>query len=113
MPTDSDISACPHCGAGASFNTVPEAPAGEPENPMGGGMYIECRNSRCGATSALMRFARPEDAMNALLARWNARSGPQVAPVERDLAPPVFPTALRKMWSGAEVQDWINSRWSE
>jgi transposase-like protein len=27
--------------------------------------------------------------------------------------PPQFPTMLRKMWSGAEVQEWINENWSE
>jgi hypothetical protein len=25
--------------------------------------------------------------------------------------PPQFPTMLRKMWSGSEVQDWINEHW--
>ena len=28
-------------------------------------------------------------------------------------APPKFPTALRKMWSGTEVQEWINENWSK
>ena len=27
--------------------------------------------------------------------------------------PPQFPTALRKMWSGAEVQQWINEHWTQ
>jgi hypothetical protein len=27
--------------------------------------------------------------------------------------PPQFPTVLRKMWSGSEVQDWINENWSK
>ena len=27
--------------------------------------------------------------------------------------PPQFPTMLRKMWSGAEVQNWINENWSK
>jgi hypothetical protein len=25
--------------------------------------------------------------------------------------PPQFPTMLRKMWAGREVQDWINEHW--
>lgn len=25
--------------------------------------------------------------------------------------PPQFPTTLRKMWSGTEIQDWINRHW--
>lgn len=27
--------------------------------------------------------------------------------------PPRFPTMLRKMWSGAEVQKWINENWEQ
>ena len=27
--------------------------------------------------------------------------------------PPQFPTMLRKMWSGNEVQDWINENWNK
>lgn len=27
--------------------------------------------------------------------------------------PPQFPTMLRKMWSGTEVQEWINANWSK
>jgi hypothetical protein len=27
--------------------------------------------------------------------------------------PPQFPTMLRKMWSGAEVQKWINKNWEQ
>jgi hypothetical protein len=27
--------------------------------------------------------------------------------------PPQFPTMLRKMWSGAEVQKWINENWEQ
>lgn len=27
--------------------------------------------------------------------------------------PPQFPTMLRKMWSGTEVQEWINENWNK
>ena len=27
--------------------------------------------------------------------------------------PPQFPIMLRKMWSGGEVQKWINENWSK
>ena len=27
--------------------------------------------------------------------------------------PPQFPTMFRKMWSGGEVQQWINENWSK
>ena len=33
------------------------------------------------------------------------------APPQRK--PPQFPTMLRKMWSGSEVQQWINENWSK
>ena len=33
------------------------------------------------------------------------------APPQRK--PPQFPTMLRKMWSGAEVQKWINENWEQ
>ena len=32
-------------------------------------------------------------------------------PAQRN--PPQFPTMLRKMWSGAEVQKWINENWEQ
>ena len=34
-----------------------------------------------------------------------------IAPPQRK--PPQFPTMLRKMWSGAEVQKWINENWEQ
>jgi hypothetical protein len=33
------------------------------------------------------------------------------AALEAKVEPPSFPTMLRKMWSGGEVQDWINKNW--
>ena len=32
-------------------------------------------------------------------------------PAQRN--PPQFPTMLRKMWSGAEVQKWIKENWEQ
>lgn len=29
------------------------------------------------------------------------------------MTPPKFPTMLRKMWSGQEVQDWIEANWTQ
>jgi hypothetical protein len=115
MTTNQDLAPCPHCGSAAAFQSVPEDPADSTNpSPMAGGMYIECNNTRCGACTALMRFPKAEDAKNALMARWNARSGPTPPPVERDHAvPPAFPTALRKLWSGDEVQTWINAHWAD
>lgn len=45
----------------------------------------------------------PEDHYAAMLA---------AAPQPPQRTPPQFPTALRKMWSGNEVQDWINANWN-
>jgi hypothetical protein len=36
----------------------------------------------------------------------------QIPKVEAMLIPQ-FPTMLRKMWSGSEVQEWINENWSK
>ena len=33
------------------------------------------------------------------------------AALEAKDEPPRFPTMLRKMWSGGEVQNWINEHW--
>lgn len=38
----------------------------------------------------------------------NARAALQQAPAQE---PPKFPTMLRKMWSGSEVQEWIDRNW--
>ena len=105
-----EIAPCPHCGSKAELHTVPED-----QGELAGGRYIECGNTRCGASSALMFFERPEDAEKALTTRWNRRSGPRLPSPEPapEVEPPQFPTSLRKQWSGAEVQAWINEHWSK
>jgi hypothetical protein len=61
--------------------------------------------------------------------RWKQQSNThymQICALDKDLAdlrdkgkvlvdvePPQFPIALRKMWSGAEVQKWIDENWSK
>ena len=81
--------------------------------PQQGGKYIECSNPRCGACTALMIYARNEDAVEAVLARWNRRlTDPDQD--ARDIPPaPRFPVALRKMWSGQEIQEWIDQQWAK
>lgn len=38
----------------------------------------------------------------------------RIAELEAEQAkPPQFPTMLRKMWSGGEVQRWINENWNK
>ena len=45
------------------------------------------------------------------LNKYAGTYGGYTAPPQRK--PPQFPTMLRKMWSGAEVQKWINENWSK
>ncbi|CAB4154868.1 hypothetical protein UFOVP652_39 [uncultured Caudovirales phage] len=42
---------------------------------------------------------------------FNSNTAFYTAPPQRK--PPQFPTMLRKMWSGAEVQKWINENWEQ
>jgi len=43
-------------------------------------------------------------------AGWQARRKKLAQPEQE---PPRFPTMLRKMWSGGEVQKWIDENWSK
>lgn len=99
-----ELLACPHCSGRPAFQMVPE---GDPGG-FGGRRYIECTNKRCGASTSLAPSDLNEaQALEFLRLRWNARADGS-APTKM---PPAFPTALRKMWSGQEVQDWINLNW--
>jgi Restriction alleviation protein Lar len=101
--TDKDLTRCPHCGSPAHFQAVPLDDAG----PFAGGYFIECENSTCGASTALIKKPIREAVFEELERRWNRRS---TDPATRGPAPR-FPTMLRKQWSGPEVQDWINENW--
>jgi len=103
--TDEDLLPCPHCGGPASFKQVPD----EPDQPFRGRRYVECDNSACGASTVLSGRTDELFARNDLAARWNNRHALPTAPKG---PAPKFPTALRKQWSGTEVQDWINSNWA-
>ena len=105
METDPTLIACPHCGGRPGYEIVPE---GDPGG-FGGRMYISCTNNRCGACTGLSIEGMPAAESKEFLARkWNARTNPELTATRM---PPAFPVALRKMWSGAEVQDWINANW--
>lgn len=62
------------------------------------------------AMQAKKEAAQPEQSPLDRMAE-NARDlGLDYEPVRE---PPQFPTMLRKMWSGGEVQKWINENWSK
>ena len=66
MTDDSDrLKPCPFCGSDAEFGEIGDG-------PDVGGHFVQCLNSRCGASSALV-FPLKEDAKNMLLERWNRR----------------------------------------
>lgn len=46
-----------------------------------------------------------------LWAAWRDRAALTATQLHRK--PPQFPTVLRKMWSGTEVQEWINENWNK
>lgn len=51
---------------------------------------------------------------NLLTELTNALQAPATPPVGQAAAEPPkpqFPTVLRKMWSGGEVQEWIDRNW--
>lgn len=63
---------------------------------------------------------READFVAGRIARGTATSGDSAAVIElanrllrAPSKPPTFPTMLRKMWSGAEVQAWINEHWKK
>jgi hypothetical protein len=100
-----ELNACPHCGSAARHLSVPAQQEGEPINPFAGGHYVECNNAKCQCCTGLMFHEREEDAQAMAAGRWNRRAGNGTG------EPPQFPTSLRKMWSGGEVQEWINEHW--
>jgi hypothetical protein len=67
---DDRLLPCPFCGGSAEFNVI----EGEDDAPNAGGLFIECLNPLCQASSALM-FPNGEDPRPILLERWNKRCG--------------------------------------
>jgi hypothetical protein len=45
------------------------------------------------------------------LMKWQEAITAIKASLEAKDEPPRFPTMLRKMWSGTEVQEWVNENW--
>ena len=67
---DSDrLKPCPFCGCDADFGVVDA----NNEASDAGGHFVQCCNSACGASSALV-FPLMDDVRNLLMERWNKRS---------------------------------------
>jgi hypothetical protein len=82
---------------GPSFGLEPE------DDPYDGDHYCD------DWADALERIEKYIDIANAQLAKVREAKAPPVAVAPA--GPPQFPVALRKMWTGAEVQEWINRNW--
>lgn len=64
---DSDrLKPCPFCDSDAEFGAI-----GEGQDI--GGHFVQCLNSACGASSALI-YPLMDDVKNLLLERWNRRT---------------------------------------
>lgn len=65
---DSDrLKSCPFCGSEAEILTIPE------DHPDAGAMFVQCCNSHCMTSSALL-YPLMDDVRHLLLERWNRRS---------------------------------------
>lgn len=66
---DSDrLKPCPFCGSDAEFGEI----GGGKETPEAGGHFVQCLNSACGASSALI-VPLMDDVKSLLMERWNRR----------------------------------------
>ena len=92
---------------------------------------VHCPDKTCGFLGECRLGYKPEQEPVAWITEWEGKyssgkildytahtRGGKVeytplytAPPQRK--PPQFPTMLRKMWSGSEVQDWINENWNK
>ena len=59
------------------------------------------------------RLAQPEQSIYCAQCEALAKELVELYSDRPKRQPPQFPNMLRKMWSGAEVQEWINEHWSK
>ena len=91
----------------AGFERGWQAALAAPDYPLPDSLYPNSKDWLAGDYADRvewlhMMYESKRQEVEALLA------APQpAAPVQ----PPKFPTMLRKMWSGSEVQQWINDNW--
>lgn len=80
---DSDrLKPCPFCGSDAEFGQI----GSDQETPDAGGCFVQCLNSACGASSALI-FPLMDDVKELLMERWNKRPNGHVSPARRGINP--------------------------
>ena len=71
---DSDrLKPCPFCGGDADFGAIDSNDG----DSNAGGHFVQCCNSACGASSALI-FPLMDGVRDLLLERWNKRVTPNV-----------------------------------
>lgn len=64
---DDELLPCPFCGSDAEMLTIPEG------HPDVGAMFVQCTNSRCMTSSALL-YPLMDDVRGLLRERWNRRT---------------------------------------
>lgn len=84
-----ELANCPFCGSDADFGEI----GGAEETPDAGGHFVQCLNSACSASSALI-FPLMDDAKPLLRERWNRRAAPEVKQPQQ----PERPCARRWRW---------------
>lgn len=67
---------CPFCGGEAEILTIPE------DHPDAGAMFVQCCDSRCMTSSALL-YPLMGDVRALLVERWNRRAAPAAQSDER------------------------------
>ena len=95
---------CPFCGAEAEILTIPE------DHPDAGAMFVQCCDSRCMTSSALL-YPLMDDVRALLVERWNRRAA-LAAPVMRNPIMAAEPLAWRHDCAGLctnDVELWIDA----
>ena len=73
---------------------------------------VTCNGSHCGNVFFIEQHAKEHKArLDADYPEDKRSIVPLYTAPQPAQQPPQFPTMLRKMWSGAEVQQWINEHW--
>ena len=77
---------CPFCGANAEILTIPE------DHPDAGAMFVQCCDSRCMKSSALL-YPLMDDVRALLVERWNRRAALAAQPADPIAARSRYETA--------------------
>ena len=80
---------CPFCGGEAEILTIPE------DHPDAGAMFVQCCDSRCVTSSALL-YPLMDDVRSLLVERWNRRAALAAQPAEPDMRHPKIQVLIGK-----------------